>query len=137
MNEMVNNITTITTQSPVAPAKNAKVENTSALNSLAKQDGNNTIKAETQRQAPATEEASNRYEQQEERLDKVVERLNNFVQEVQRDLNFSVDKQSGRTVVTVMHSETKEVIRQIPSEEVLDRIHHLDELQGLLFKDHA
>ena len=41
------------------------------------------------------------------------------IQIVQRLLQFSVDEISGRTVITVVDKETKEVVRQIPSEEVL------------------
>jgi len=35
------------------------------------------------------------------------------------DLEFKVDDASGRTVITVYHPETEEVIRQIPPEEAL------------------
>ena len=52
-------------------------------------------------------------------LKKMVERLNEFVSDVQRDLKFSVDDASGRTVITVYHAETGEIVRQIPSEEAL------------------
>lgn len=54
----------------------------------------------------------------EEVLD-AVRNLNDFVQNSRRELNFSVDDQTGRTVVKVIDHETKEVIRQIPAEEVL------------------
>ena len=54
----------------------------------------------------------------EEVLD-AVRNLNDFVQKSRRELNFSVDDQTGRTVVKVIDHETKEVIRQIPAEEVL------------------
>ena len=52
------------------------------------------------------------------------------VQEVslplQRDLQFRVDEDSGRTIVTVIDSETEEVIRQVPSEELLRLAEHMD-----------
>jgi|GEM_PF-1634476 len=35
------------------------------------------------------------------------------------DLEFKVDEVSGRTVITVYHPETEEVIRQIPPEEAM------------------
>ncbi|MCP1726426.1 flagellar protein FlaG [Natronospira proteinivora] len=35
------------------------------------------------------------------------------------DLEFKVDETSGRTVITVYHPETEEVIRQIPPEEAM------------------
>lgn len=52
-------------------------------------------------------------------LDYAVSRLNEYIQNSQRDLHFSVDKGSGRVVVKVIDSATQEVIRQIPSEEVI------------------
>ena len=49
-----------------------------------------------------------------EELQKVVEQLNQHVQMIQRDLQFSVDEDSGHTVVRVVNAETKELVRQIP-----------------------
>jgi flagellar protein FlaG len=45
--------------------------------------------------------------------------INNYVQNLQRSLLFTVDEESGKDVVTVLDTETEEVIRQYPSEEVL------------------
>jgi flagellar protein FlaG len=39
--------------------------------------------------------------------------------ERERSLIFRVDEASGRTVITVLDATTQEVVRQIPSEEVL------------------
>lgn len=52
-------------------------------------------------------------------LEDVVRDLNQHIQQVQRELQFSVDKDSGRTVITVMDKQTQDVIRQIPGEEAL------------------
>jgi len=54
-----------------------------------------------------------------EQAEKVVEQLNNHAQSVNRDLQFSVDDDSGKTVIKVVNSNTAELVRQIPSEEVL------------------
>ena len=52
-------------------------------------------------------------------VEQAVQQLNQFAQNFQRSLQFSVDKASGETVVRVLDANTKEVIRQIPSEEFL------------------
>jgi flagellar protein FlaG len=52
-------------------------------------------------------------------LNQAVSELNKYVQNVHRDLLFSVDQDSGNTVIKVIDSESKETIRQIPAEEVL------------------
>ena len=54
-----------------------------------------------------------------EKAQEVVEQLNNHAQSINRDLHFSVDDDSGRTVIKVVNSDTAELVRQIPSEEVL------------------
>jgi flagellar protein FlaG len=55
----------------------------------------------------------------EEELSSVVASLNDYAQSVKRDLQFSMDEASGRTVITVKDSETDEIIRQIPPESAL------------------
>jgi flagellar protein FlaG len=55
-----------------------------------------------------------------EDLDEVIKSLNDHVQTVQRNLQFSVDKATGKQVVTVTDSITDDVIRQLPSEEALE-----------------
>ncbi|MGR9106099.1 MAG: flagellar protein FlaG [Gammaproteobacteria bacterium] len=52
-------------------------------------------------------------------LQEVVSQINESVQSIRRELNFSVDDESGRLVVKVINTEDGETIRQIPSEEVL------------------
>lgn len=49
-------------------------------------------------------------------------------QYVRRDLNFSLDEGTGRTVVKVIDSESNEVVRQIPSEEMLVLARYLAQL---------
>lgn len=68
-----------------------------------------------------------------EKLKESVSQLNNLVTSVQRDLRFSVDELSGKTVITVIDSKTDTIIRQIPSEEVLALAQNIDSLKGVLF----
>ncbi len=48
-----------------------------------------------------------------------IQRLNEVLQERSRELEFTVDEGSGKTIVKVIHSESGEVIRQLPPEVVL------------------
>jgi flagellar protein FlaG len=52
-------------------------------------------------------------------LEAAVRKLNAAMAASQRNLSFRIDEGTGRTVITVLDATTKEVIRQIPSEEVL------------------
>ena len=57
-----------------------------------------------------------RSEAQRDELNEAVSQLNDFVQNVQRDLQFEVDNEMGQTIVKVVDQNTQEVIRQIPDE---------------------
>lgn len=60
-----------------------------------------------------------------------------FVSSIRSELNFSVDEGSGINVVKVIDANTKEVIRQIPSREIIQLAQALDKVQGLLVRDSA
>lgn len=70
-----------------------------------------------------------------------VNRLNEFVQTIERNLQFSVDEETGYTVITVIDSKTEEIIRQIPPKEVLEMASNLMDtlakVEGLLLKEQA
>lgn len=70
-------------------------------------------------------------------LSDAVARITDHMQVVRRNLQFDLDKTSGEMVVKIVDSQTKEVVRQIPSEEVLQLAKHLEQVQGLLFKAEA
>ncbi|MBL4832897.1 MAG: flagellar protein FlaG [Pseudomonas sp.] len=70
-------------------------------------------------------------------LDAAVSDMQNFVQSVQRDINFNVDDSSGRVVINVTEATSGDVIRQIPSEEALRLSENLSEIRSLLFKAEA
>jgi flagellar protein FlaG len=53
------------------------------------------------------------------------------------NLKFAVDGDTGAMVVKVVDTETDQVIRQIPSEEMLAIARNIDRLQGLLVKQEA
>lgn len=67
----------------------------------------------------------------------VVSDLNSLVRELHRELKFSVDEDSGDTVIKVIDKETKEVVRQIPSEELMHLRKRLQEAAGVIFHDSA
>lgn len=49
----------------------------------------------------------------------LIERIGRQLRIERHSLNFTIDEDLGRTVLTVIDGETEEVIRQIPAEEVL------------------
>lgn len=65
------------------------------------------------------------------------ERIREHVQNLQRDLNFSVDDSTGQVVVRVVDGDSGMVVRQIPSEDILRLAERLDEMRSLLFEAQA
>jgi flagellar protein FlaG len=58
--------------------------------------------------------------QSAEQLKQAVSQLNKASQDKSQGLEFSIDKDSKRTVVKVIDQSTKEVLRQIPTLEALE-----------------
>jgi flagellar protein FlaG len=67
----------------------------------------------------------------------ISEKLNQSVQKIQRDLSFTVDDTQGDIVVKVIDRSTQEVIRQIPSEDMLRLSQSFEEVNSLLFNTKA
>ena len=69
----------------------------------------------------------------DEKLSGMVEDLNQYAQSVKRQLQFSVDDDSGKTLIKVLDAETGDTIRQIPAEEVLNMQKRLKEVSDMIF----
>jgi flagellar protein FlaG len=67
----------------------------------------------------AVSAAEKKQADQTDNLGLAVSKLNDFVQNIQRDLQFSIDEKSGEMVVKVVDTHSQKVIRQIPSEDAL------------------
>jgi len=63
-------------------------------------------------------------------LEQVAEQLQEFIGKMNRGLEFSVDKDSGRDVIKVLDKTSGELIKQYPTEEVLSLVAKLSEATG-------
>ncbi|NWN91760.1 flagellar protein FlaG [Marinobacter adhaerens] len=107
-------------QAPVARAMSSSVaEADSASDLAASVAGNRQADNTHAREASETTKAQTVVKEPQEALGEAVSQLNDYVQNVQRDLQFEVDSDLGQTVVKVVDQETQEVIRQIPDEVAL------------------
>ena len=64
-------------------------------------------------------------------VEAAITEINDYVQSVQRDLQFFIDEDSGVTVVRVRDKETGDLIRQIPEDIFLNLAQKLKEDQTL------
>lgn len=71
-------------------------------------------------------------------VQKALESLKQAIKPTVSDsLRFSIDQDSGKTVVKVVDAQTDQVIRQIPSEEVLEIAKDLERMKGLFLRQQA
>lgn len=94
-----------------------RLQDTPAVETTKISQLNNQEKAE-----PLAKQAIN-----EKVVEATVVKLNDFAQSVSRQLQFSVDEESGKTIVKVIDAETGETIRDIPPEEILKMQNQLRE----------
>lgn len=92
--------------------------------------------ADEQKNTPITTSASrievSETELSSEKLEKVVQQLQDFMGEMNRSLQFKVDEDSGRNVIKVIDKESGDLVKQYPSEEVLGIVAKLAEATGVL-----
>jgi flagellar protein FlaG len=98
-----------------------------AENDLAK----NTARIEEQSKSSISE-ASKTAAMTPQQLEKVAQQLQDFMGEMNRSLEFLVDKDSGRDVIKVLDKSTGDLVKQYPSEEVLGIISKLSNATGNL-----
>ncbi|MFT5850953.1 MAG: flagellar protein FlaG [Colwellia sp.] len=90
--------------------KNNKDQSSTSVNEQVKEDN----------QAPLTPQ----------QLEKVAQQLQDFVGEMNRGLEFIVDKDSGRDVIKVIDKNSGDLVKQYPSEEVLTLVTKLSDMVG-------
>lgn len=73
--------------------------------------------------------ADNLINAEQNQIETALDEVTNFVQTQNRQLDFSFDEQSNRSIIKVTDSDSGEMIRQIPSEDVLKLAQRIKELQ--------
>ncbi|MBT7969041.1 MAG: flagellar protein FlaG [Methylococcales bacterium] len=119
----------------------APIQNAQAFNIQNQQAAQNPQKTAADLQKPqAVQENVKLYEQKtlsREKLSESIQQLNDQLQKFNRDLQFVADEATGKRVVKVIDSNTGEVIRQIPPEEILRIMQNIDNMSGLIFNNKA
>ena len=86
-------------------------------------------KLEPQLKAQQDQERSQKVSKED--VQNAVTKLNDFVQNVQRNLQFNLDDASGKTIITVVDKQTSEVVRQIPDDVAVKLAQDLQQSEPL------
>jgi flagellar protein FlaG len=71
-------------------------------------------------------------EKSKKNLEEAIQKLNDMLKDSGRTLSFSMDVKLGRPIVFVKNMSNGEVIRQIPSEVVVNVAHGIEDFKGML-----
>jgi len=86
-------------------------------------------------QAPAKAEMTLDVKQQEKLVAEAISKLNEQAKAGNQQLGFRMDPHINGPVITVHNTHTGELIRTIPSEEVLRVAKSIDSLKGVIFNE--
>lgn len=86
-------------------------------------------KLEPQLKSQQVQEQSQKVSKEE--VESAVTKLNDYVQTVQRNLQFNLDDASGKTIITVVDKQTSEVVRQIPDDVAVKLAQDLQQSEPL------
>jgi flagellar protein FlaG len=67
--------------------------------------------------------------------EEIVKSLEIYMNVLKTNIGFRVNTETDRVVVTITNQETNEVIRQIPSEELISLQERMKELTGIIFSE--
>jgi uncharacterized FlaG/YvyC family protein len=70
-----------------------------------------------------------------DRIREKVAELEAALPKASNSLVFSVDEVLNRPVITVVDKKSGEVVRTLPSDEVIRAVHNIDRMKGILFED--
>jgi len=112
--------------SPLNVVKQApKVEDAKAKENIASAQSIDLVK-KAQEAEKAKEEAA---QPTQEELNDAIEVIADFMNLATRNVNFYQDDESEKTVIKVFDAESKELIKQFPSEEVLEIAQKISQLR--------
>lgn len=89
------------------------------------------------KQAQAKPESTEETIQEAVDVESAVESINGAIEHINRGLRFSVHEDTQRMMVKVVDILTEEVIKEIPSEAVLDTAARIREMIGILIDERA
>ena len=93
-------------------------------------DGARKVEADLTASAPPPAPTKDQVEQ-------AVARVKEVLRGTTSRLEIEIDPDLHRAVIKILNGESGEIIRQIPSQELLDLAKHLDEPKGLLVRERA
>jgi flagellar protein FlaG len=126
--------------SSLSAVEKVKQSNSNMVSSYQQTESVEAVNERKLEQVVAKSEEANSVTNQDvskEQLEVLAEKLQEFVSSLNKGLQFSVHEESGRDVIKVIDRESDEVVRQYPSEEVLELVAKLSDAAGNFINSQA
>lgn len=144
MNSEITNVSKLVPVAIVKPEKQASDKNVVSKIDATAESNDVAVQKKLMEQARLQKQDDKKRAEQKGSLSLVksaAEQGNSLLQVANRNLEFKVDEATKEVVVKIVDSETGELIRQIPAEEMLDLIKRMQEIdggnQGVMIQDRA
>lgn len=69
-----------------------------------------------------------------DRIREMIKELETALPAASNSLKFHVDEVLDRPVITVVDEKSGEIVRTLPSDEILRAVHNIDRMRGILFE---
>ena len=89
----------------------------------------------TEHKKNETQNAEQLKEITNEKISRIAEAMDSYVQSIQRELKIQVHEGTGDIMVRVTSQDNGKVIREIPPKELLDLAARMEEMAGILFDE--
>lgn len=97
-----------------------------------------TTTVQDSRQVTAGKESQEKQQPKKEEVEKAVSSVNEYISKLRsRELQFSVDEDSGKMVIKIVDTDNKKVLRQIPPEDMLRLADNIGKDKGWLVEQKA
>jgi flagellar protein FlaG len=114
------------------------IDNSPKSTPVAQQNPNQTDKVNTVGNTQATQKITEKATLPVQEVQEITEHLNHLMKDLNVNLSFEVNKEAGgELIIKVVDIETKQVIRQFPTEETLHLRKTLDSTQGIILRTEA
>lgn len=136
MNSEISNVVKISPVTVVKTGKQAEDRTQTAVTKLenglfvANPNSASEDSIHTAALAGQTDNQKNESKPDAEMVKRAIDQGNTLLQAVKRNLQFKVDDATKEMVVKIVDSNSGEVVKQIPSEEMLDFVKRMQELEG-------
>jgi flagellar protein FlaG len=114
-----------------APERSTGTENEQDVNGKTS-SASTEVRQTEQDRLQGSASAEQKDESMDQKIERAVAKLNDYVQNAERKLEFQVDEESGHTIVRVYDKHSEELIRQIPEEEALELAQRLNQEEPLM-----